>query len=78
MELRANLRYRGCFHPAGTASMGTVVDTELRVNGITGLRVADASVIPTSISANFQVVVYALAEQASDIIFDGIREGATS
>ncbi|KAH6692559.1 GMC oxidoreductase [Plectosphaerella plurivora] len=69
-EIDARIRQAsmGCFHPAGTASMGTVVDTELRVNGVKGLRVVDSSVIPVSISANLQVAVYALAEQAAEII----------
>ncbi|WQF81088.1 Putative glucose-methanol-choline oxidoreductase, FAD/NAD(P)-binding domain superfamily [Colletotrichum destructivum] len=58
----------GCYHPAGTASMGTVVDTDLRVNGVSGLRIVDTSVFPVSISGNLQVAVYALAEQAAEII----------
>ena len=56
------------FHPAGSAAMGTVVDSELRVKGIDKLRVVDASVLPLSICAHYQVVTYALAEQAADII----------
>ncbi|KAK1671865.1 GMC oxidoreductase [Colletotrichum godetiae] len=58
----------GCYHPAGTASMGTVVDTDLRVIGVSGLCVIDTSVFPVSVSANLQVAVYALAEQAAEII----------
>ncbi|KAK1457841.1 GMC oxidoreductase [Colletotrichum melonis] len=58
----------GCYHPAGTASMGTVVDTDLRVIGVSGLRVVDTPVFPVSVSANLQVAVYALAEQAAEII----------
>jgi choline dehydrogenase-like flavoprotein len=48
--------------------MGKVVDSELKVKGINGLRVVDASVIPTPISAPIQACVYALAEQAAAII----------
>ncbi|RDW67678.1 hypothetical protein BP6252_09074 [Coleophoma cylindrospora] len=56
------------FHPGGTAAMGRVVDTELNVIGLKGLRVVDASVLPVPIASHLQVAVYALAEQAADII----------
>jgi choline dehydrogenase len=60
------------FHYAGTARIGTdemaVVDLDLRVHGIEGLRVADASVMPTSISANTNATVYAIAERAAELI----------
>lgn len=48
--------------------MGMVVDTELRVKGVKGLRVVDASVFPIALGAHLQAPVYALAEQAAHII----------
>jgi choline dehydrogenase len=60
------------FHPVGTCAMGdrptSVVDSELRVHGISGLRVADASVMPSIPSANTVATVYAIAERAAVMI----------
>ncbi|KAL8947727.1 MAG: hypothetical protein Q9222_006023 [Ikaeria aurantiellina] len=56
------------YHTAGTASMGKVVDTECRVQGVEALRIVDASVVPTPISAHYMVCIYALAEQMAAII----------
>lgn len=60
------------FHPVGTCRIGgddsAVVDTRLRVHGVEGLRVADASVIPSIPSANTNATVYAVAERAADFI----------
>jgi len=55
-------------HPAGTCGMGRVVDSELRVLGIDGMRVVDASVIPTIPRGNLNAVVLAIAEKAADMI----------
>jgi len=55
-------------HPLGTCAIGTVVDGELKVKGVKGLRVADASVIPLHVSAHTQATVYAIAERAVEII----------
>ena len=64
-----------CYHYAGTAKMGpetdsmTVVSPEtLEVYGVTGLRVVDASIIPTTVSGNTQGATMMIGEKASDII----------
>ncbi len=62
-------------HPAGTCAMGNVVDGQLRVKGVDGLRVVDASVFPAPVSGALQASVYAVAELASDLVLgDAERE----
>ena len=69
------------FHQTSTCMMGSgpmsVVDNELRVHGMEGLRVVDASVMPTVISGNTNAATIMIAEKASDLIRAASRAGAT-
>lgn len=63
------------YHPTSTARMGVdgegVVDAELRVFGVTALRVVDASVFPTITRGNTNAATYMVAEKAADLIASG-------
>ncbi|NBA97577.1 GMC family oxidoreductase [Pseudomonas sp. R5(2019)] len=63
---------QNAFHPAGTCAMGTdeaaVVDLQLRVRGVAGLRVADASVMPVLVRGNTTAPVVMIAERVVDFI----------
>jgi len=56
------------FHASGTCALGAVVDPSLRVHGVDGLRVVDASVLPRVPRGNTNAVVIAVAERAADLI----------
>ncbi len=58
------------FHPSGSCAMGSVVDSSLRVLGVDGLRVVDASVMPTLVSGNTNAPIIAIAEKAADLVLE--------
>ncbi len=70
------------FHPVGTCAMGSdkeaVVDAHLRVHGIEGLRIADASIMPTITSANTNAPTVMIAEFVSNLIVAGLGQNKAS
>ncbi|MCC6136154.1 MAG: choline dehydrogenase [Gammaproteobacteria bacterium] len=73
-ELREFIRRRAetIYHPVGTCKMGhdplAVVDDQLRVHGLSGLRVADASIMPTLIGGNTNAPTIVIGEKAAELI----------
>jgi choline dehydrogenase len=63
------------YHPTGTCKMGSgpeaVVDHQLRVHGISGLRVADCSIMPEIVSGNTNAPAIMIGEKISDLILNG-------
>lgn len=58
------------YHPAGSCPIGPVLDSRLRVHGVSGLRVVDASVMPTVVRGNTNAPTIMIAEKAADLIRD--------
>ena len=73
-EILDHIRAKGSttYHPVGTCKMGhdpmAVVDDKLRVHGMTGLRVADASIMPTIVSGNTSIPTMMIGEKCADMI----------
>ena len=73
-ELLDHIRRTGqtSYHPIGTCRMGSdrlaVVDAKLRVHGVHGLRVCDASIMPTMVASNTHAPSIMIGEKASDMI----------
>jgi choline dehydrogenase len=80
--LIADIRQRAStvFHPVGTCMMGpdprtAVVDHRLRVHGLQGLRMCDASIFPTLISGNTNAAAIMVGEKGADLILEDVQSG---
>jgi choline dehydrogenase-like flavoprotein len=76
-QIAAYVRERGSgtiFHPVGTCKMGTdelaVVDASLRVHGLDGLRVVDASIMPTLVGGNTNAPSIMIGEKAAAMVLE--------
>ena len=73
---------KSSYHAVGTCRMGAdagaVVDTRLRVHGVKGLRVIDASIMPTPSSSNTAAAAMMIGEKGSDMVIEDRKRGAAS
>src|SRR3546814_4407945 len=78
----ARINGQTVYHPIGTCKMGSdpmaVVDDQLRVHGIEGLRVADASIMPTLVSGNTNAAAIMIGEKGADLIRAAAKAGGTA
>jgi len=75
LKIDIRLRANTIFHPVGTCKMGmdgdAVVDPDLRVHGLDGLRIADGSIMPTIVGGNTHAPIVMIAEKAAELIKKG-------